>query len=57
MGHEVANLEYQQNFTGASVAVIVMNAPSNDVAALLPLIPKVLEAISKAPRGKVTNVN
>ena len=24
---------------------------------LLPLIPKVLEAISKAPRGKVTNVN
>ena len=50
------NLEYQQNFTGASVAVIVMNAPSNDVAALLPLMPKVLEVIPKAPRGKVTNV-
>ena len=50
------NLEYQQNFTAASVAVIVMNAPSNDIAALLPLIPKVLDAIPKAPRGKVTNV-
>jgi hypothetical protein len=32
-------------------------AGAKNVAALLPLIPKVLEAIPKAPRGKVTNVN
>jgi predicted nuclease of predicted toxin-antitoxin system len=50
------NLEYQQNFLGAEVAVIVVHAPSNDIAALRPLMRQVLEAIPKAPRGKVTNV-
>ena len=28
------NFEYQQNFVGATVAVIVMHAPSNNVATL-----------------------
>jgi hypothetical protein len=50
------NLEYQQNFGAAAVAVIVMHAPSNDVTALQPLMGKVLSAISTAPRGKVTIV-
>jgi len=50
------NLEYQQNFLGAAVAVIVMHAPSNDIVALQPLMPKVLQAIPKAARGKVTNI-
>jgi hypothetical protein len=50
------NLEYQQKFVGAVVAVIVMHAPSNDVAALEPLMERVLAAIPTAPRGKVTNV-
>lgn len=50
------NLEYQQNFLGAAVAVIVMHAPSNDIAALQPLMRKVLEAIPEAKRGKVTNI-
>jgi len=50
------NLEYQQNFLGAAVAVIVIQAPSNDIAVLEPLMPLVLEAIPKAVRGKVTNV-
>ena len=50
------NLEYQQNFLGAEVAVIVVHAPSNDIAALRPLMRQVLEAIPKALRGKVTNV-
>ncbi len=31
------NLEYQQNFTGLTLAVIVVHAPSNDVAVLQPL--------------------
>jgi len=35
------NLEYQQNFLGAAIAVIVMHAPSNDIAALQPLMPQV----------------
>ena len=50
------NLEYQQNFLGAAVAVIVMHAPSNDIAALEPLMNRVLEIIPTAPRGKVTNI-
>jgi predicted nuclease of predicted toxin-antitoxin system len=51
------NLEYQQNFQGAAIAVIVMHAPSNDIAALRPLMAQVLEAIPKAARGKVTNIS
>lgn len=50
------NLEYQQNLLGSEVAVIVMHAQSNDVAALQPLMSKVLAAIPTAPRGKVTNI-
>jgi hypothetical protein len=50
------NLGYQKNFLGAAVAVIVMHAPSNDIVALQPLMPQVLEAIPKAARGKVTNI-
>ena len=50
------NLEYQQNFLGAEVADVVIHAPSNDITALRPLMSKVLEAIPKAPRGKLTNI-
>ena len=50
------NLEYQQNFLGADVAVIVMHAPSNDIALLQPLMQKVLHAIPGAKRGVVTNI-
>jgi len=50
------NLEYQQNFQGAAVAVVVVHAPSNDIAALRPLMRQVLAAIPGAARGKVTNV-
>jgi len=50
------NLEYQQDLHGAAVAVIVMHAPSNDIAALQPLMLQVLEAIPAAARGKVTNI-
>src|SRR4051812_42808339 len=46
------NLEYQQNFRAAAVAVIVMRARSNDVAALQPLMGRVLAAISTAPPGR-----
>jgi hypothetical protein len=45
------NLEYQQNFAGLSLAVIVIHAPSNDVALLRPLMPAVLAAIPQAKPG------
>jgi uncharacterized protein DUF5615 len=50
------NLEYQQNFAGVRLAVIVMHAPSNDVTVLRPLMPAVLAAIPKAKPGMVTHI-
>jgi hypothetical protein len=50
------NLEYQQNFSGLKLAVVVIEAPSNDVAVLRPLMAAVREAISKAQPGVVTRV-
>ena len=51
------NLEYQQNFSGLALAVVVIDAPSNDIEVLRPLMPAVLEAIPKAKRGVVTHVH
>jgi hypothetical protein len=50
------NLEYQQNFDGLSLAVIVVHAPSNDIVALRPLMPAVVAAIAQARAGVVTHV-
>ena len=51
------NLEYQQKYSGLTIAVIVVDAPSNDVEVLRPLMPKVLEALPKARPGVVTHVH
>jgi len=50
------NLEYQQNFEGLSLAVIVIDAPSNDINALRPLMPAVLAAIAQTRPGVVMHV-
>jgi hypothetical protein len=50
------NLEYQQNFAGVELAVIVIHAPSNDVTVLRPFMPAVLAAIPKAKPGMVTHI-
>jgi hypothetical protein len=50
------NLEYQQNFAGLALAVIVIHAPSSDVALLRPLMPAVLAAIPWAKPGVLTHV-
>jgi hypothetical protein len=50
------SLEYQQNFTGVALAVIVVHASSNDIAVLRPLMPAVLAAISQAKPGMVTHI-
>jgi predicted nuclease of predicted toxin-antitoxin system len=50
------NLEYQQSLTGVSLAVIVIHAASNDIIALRPLMPTVLDLIPQAERGAVTHV-
>src|SRR5207302_9633349 len=51
------NLEYQQNFAGLALAVIVVHAPSNDVAVLRPLMSAVLAAISEIKPGMVTHIH
>jgi hypothetical protein len=51
------NLEYQQNFSSLTIAVIVVDSPSNDVEVLRPLMPKVLEALATAKLGVVTHVH
>ena len=51
------NLEYQQNFAGVSIAVVVIHAQSNDIVLLRPLMPAVLDAMFKVKPGAVTHVH
>lgn len=51
------NLEYQQNFAGLALAVVVVHAPSNDIDVLRLLLPKVLAALPEAKLGVITNVH
>jgi Domain of unknown function (DUF5615) len=50
------NLEYQQNFVGLLLAVIVIHAPSNDIAVLRPMMPAVRAAIYETKPGMVTHI-
>ena len=50
------NLEYQQNFAAAGVAVLVLLARTNRLADLLPLAPRAAEAIAAAAAGTVTRI-
>lgn len=51
------NLEYQQNLAAVGLAVVVLHAPSNDVALLRPLMPAVLAVIATVKPGMVTHIN
>ena len=50
------NFEYQQNFSGVMLAVVVVHAPSSDIAVLRPLMPAVLAAIPRAKPGTLTRI-
>ncbi len=49
-------IQYQQNLTDSSIAVIALAAPSNDIGALRPLIPDVLRAMAKIRRSEFVRV-
>jgi hypothetical protein len=51
------NLQYQQSFADLALAVIVVHAPSNDVAVLRLLMPAVLAVMSDAKPGTVTHIH
>jgi hypothetical protein len=50
------NLSFQQNLTALPIAVIVLHAPTNRLADLRPLGPRLLAAIRSASPGVVTIV-
>jgi hypothetical protein len=51
------NLSFQQNFGTLSIAVVVLRARSNRLAALKPLVPRLLAAIESAKPGVATFID
>ncbi len=50
------NLQYQQNLRAAGLAIVVMVAPSNMLADLEPLMPKVVAALATIRPGELVEV-
>ena len=50
------NLEYQQSFSALTIAVIVIDVPSNDIDVLRPFMPAVLNALPNLKPGAVAHV-
>jgi len=50
------NLSYQQNLRDWPLAVIVLNARSNRLEHVEPIVPAILQAIPTAPKGQATFV-
>lgn len=51
------NLQFQQNLAGSSLAVVVLVAPSNVLADLLPLVTRLLDVIPTARPGQAEQVS
>lgn len=50
------NIEFQQNLRGAGVGVVVVSARTNRLRDLRPLVPQILEALSKVTAGELIRV-
>ncbi len=51
------NLSFQQNLPQFDIAVIVLQAPSNRLADLKPLITKILDTLDTLTQGKATIIS
>jgi predicted nuclease of predicted toxin-antitoxin system len=51
------NLSFQQNLSQFDLSLVVLQAQSNRLADLKPLVPKVLEILDIAPKGEATLVS
>jgi hypothetical protein len=51
------NLEFQQNLAKFDLAIVVLEAKTNRLADLKPLVPALLAMLPTAPRGKATHVS
>ena len=50
------NLSFQQNLSPFDLSLIVLQAQSNRLADLKPLVPKILDVLDIAPKGQATLV-
>ena len=51
------NLRHQQNIASAGIAILVLIAPSNRVADLVPLLPSTLAALTSIKPGEVVEID
>ena len=51
------NLEFQQNLAQSGLGVLVIEAPSNALEDLLPLVPRILAEIPKAQPGRLVRID
>ena len=51
------NLTFQQNLPKFSIAVLILHAPTNRLQDLLPLVPKILDALTDPQKGKAISVH
>ena len=49
-------IEFQQNLATASVGILLVRAPSNRMAHLLPLVPAILETLPAIKAGQLRRV-
>lgn len=50
------NLSFQQNLPRFKIAVLILRARTNRLIDLLPLMPKILEAILRSKAGEVVSI-
>ncbi|MGG6266965.1 DUF5615 family PIN-like protein [Leptolyngbya sp. AN03gr2] len=51
------NLPFQQNLPQFDLAIVVLSAPSNRLADLQPLVPRILEILPTVAKGAATVIN
>lgn len=51
------NLTFQQNIPKFNIAVLVLHARTNRLQDLVPLIPKILDALNNPQRGKAVSIH
>lgn len=49
-------LPFQQNLAGLRLCIVILQARSNDIADLLPLAPRLREAVAEAEPGSVVQI-
>lgn len=50
------DIEFQQNLKTTRVGIVMLHAPSHDIAVLRPLVPATLQAIATVQPGEIRHV-